>query len=294
MPAMSGTNPSTASCGRATRRSRSTMESATATSTPCSTPTTRTAAVVATAIRNSLIRNRASLRNSATSTRRTAAYTTTAPRPRPGRCEHRSRDEHGQQGRDDRDDAGELGAAPDRVTDRGPAPAAADREALQQARPDVGGAQRQQLALGVEPQVLPVRERAAGEHVVGVADEGDAERCRQRRTIPSSETRGSEGTGTPPGIGPITVTPRSSRCSSTTAAAAPSMPISAIGARGNTALPTSITARVTSPSTSVGACTSARSRAADATWGTNPSTSTLMPSSLPSWEAIMIPATPAM
>ena len=99
------------------------MESATATSTPCSTPTTRTAAVVATAIRNSLIRNRASLRNSATSTRRMAAYTTTAPRAATGKVASTGPgDEHGQQGRDDRDDAGELGAAPDRVTDRGPAP----------------------------------------------------------------------------------------------------------------------------------------------------------------------------
>ena len=41
--------------------------------------------MVETAIRNSLIRNRARRRNSATSTRRTAAYTTTAPRAATGK-----------------------------------------------------------------------------------------------------------------------------------------------------------------------------------------------------------------
>ena len=51
-------------------------------------------------------------------------------------------------------------------------------------------------------------------------------------TTSSNVRCGSDGTGSPAGIVPMTVTPRSPRSSRDTAAAAPTMPISAIGACG--------------------------------------------------------------
>jgi len=68
-----GRVPEDSVMGRATRRSRSRIDSVIATSTPYKTSTTKTATVVAVAKTNSLRRNRASRRNSAMSTRRIAA-----------------------------------------------------------------------------------------------------------------------------------------------------------------------------------------------------------------------------
>ncbi len=85
---------------------------------------------------------------------------------------------------------------PDGVADRRAAAAAADREAVHQARAEVGGAERQQLALGVDALAAAVGERAPGQDVVGVADEGDARApaaaARRRRR---ADTSGSAGDG---------------------------------------------------------------------------------------------------
>jgi hypothetical protein len=49
---------------------------------------------------------------------------------------------------------------------------------------DVGGAEREELAPRVDPVVVPGREGAGGEHVVGEADHGDGERGGQQRPRP--------------------------------------------------------------------------------------------------------------
>ena len=249
----------------------------TATSTPWSTSTTRTAAVVATAITNSLRRNRASRRNSGTSTSRTAAYTTTAPSAAVGNAAST---------RPANDTASTVASAvntplirlrpPTASLDRGPAAAAADREPLHQTGTHVGSAERQQLALGVDPS----RRRSAKARPVAHC------RCSRRRRRrrrgqqgddPVQETPGSDGTGRALGTSPMTVTPSAARSSRATAAAAPSIPISAIG-RGNRQLPT-ITTNVVSPSTSVGPCTASRLRSSSITCGPSRSASDGTPAS---------------
>ena len=182
---------------------------------------------------SSLRRNRAKRTSSGTSTSRVAAYTTTAARAARGNAARSGRRvSSGEQRAGDRDQAGELGPAADRVADGGAAAAAADRESLQQAGAEVGGAEGEQLALRVDGLAVPRREGAAGEDVVGVADEGDAERRRQHRSQVGGAQVREPGTGTPAGISPTRRTPWSARSSSAAAAVAPSMPSSATGARG--------------------------------------------------------------
>ena len=69
----------------------------------------------------------------------------------------------------------QLGAAAHRRADGRAAAAAADGEAGQQPAGDVGGAQGQELLVGVDPLADAVGERPGGQHVVGVGDDGDAQ-----------------------------------------------------------------------------------------------------------------------
>ena len=75
---------------------------------------------------------------------------------------------------------------------------------------------------------------------------------------------------------------------------APSIPIRAIGARGNQWLPRIISTAVVTPSTSVGRCTSEACVTTYRISGPKPSAATSMRVSFPSCDAIMTPATPAM
>ncbi len=169
--------PSTASCGRATRRSRSSTESAIATTMPSRTSSTSTPAVVARASTSSLRRNLANRTSSGTSTSRVAAYTTTAARAASGNAASTGRRV--------------SSASSVHATVTSPAswvrPPTASPMAVRLpllltgnpcSRPgaEVGGAEREQLPLRVDRLAVPRGEGAAGEDVVGVADEGDAER----------------------------------------------------------------------------------------------------------------------
>jgi small ligand-binding sensory domain FIST len=67
------------------------------------------------------------------------------------------------------------------VDDRRTTSAAADREALEQAGAEVGAAESEQLASGVDRLTILVGERARSQDVVRVADERDTQGSRHHR-----------------------------------------------------------------------------------------------------------------
>ena len=87
-------------------------------------------------------------------------------RPQGEQRQHRARDSH---------QPAELGALADGASDRRTAAAAADGDALRIPAPTLAAAEGEQLALGVDLLALMAGEGAAGEDVVGVADERDAD-----------------------------------------------------------------------------------------------------------------------
>ena len=93
------------------------------------------------------------------------------------RAEEQQRGEHAGQG----DEGVQLSAAPGRGAQGGPATTAADREPAHQPGADVGGAQPDQLPVGVHLVATPGGKGAAGENVVGVADDQDAQRRKKER-----------------------------------------------------------------------------------------------------------------
>ena len=100
----------------------------------------------------------------------------------------------------------QLGPAASRDADGGPGRAAADREAVHQARAGVGGAQRQQLPVGRD--LLPApRERSRGQHVIAEPHDQHGERRQQQLAQHTRVDIGQPGTGRPAGIGPTTATP---------------------------------------------------------------------------------------
>ena len=83
--------------------------------------------------------------------------------------------EHGEDDGGERGERGELRAAADGVPDGRPAAAAAHGEPGEQAAQDVGAAEGEELLVGVDVLPAPDRERARGEDVVGVGDDGDTQ-----------------------------------------------------------------------------------------------------------------------
>ena len=78
------------------------------------------------------------------------------------------------------DEGVQLGPAADRVPDHRAAATAADREAVEQAGRYVGRAERQELLAGVDRLAPSGREGPRGHNIVGVGDDGHAERGRHR------------------------------------------------------------------------------------------------------------------
>jgi len=74
----------------------------------------------------------------------------------------------------------QLGAGAGRLPDRGPAAAAAHRESLEQPGADVRRAEGEELLVGVGAVAAADRERAAGQHVVGVPDQQHTSRRQQQ------------------------------------------------------------------------------------------------------------------
>jgi hypothetical protein len=89
--------------------------------------------------------------------------------------QHRPEEPHGEQYDGHRHQGVQLGAAPDGVADHGPAAAAADREALEDPGRQVRRTEGQELLIAVDGVSVLGGEGARGHHVVGVADEGDAD-----------------------------------------------------------------------------------------------------------------------
>ena len=94
-------------------------------------------------------------------------------------------------------------------------------------------------------------------------------------------------------MSPTTATPLSWRSKNHTTAVAPSMPISATGARGKKWLSVSSTASVPRPRVAVGRCAWSRWPSTWRTSSTNDDTFSGIPSSLPSCEAAIVNAMPA-
>lgn len=113
-----------------------------------------------------------------------------------------------------------LAACARRVGEGRTAGAAADREAVQDACSEVGGAQGEQLAVGVERAGVVVGgEGPCREDHVRVADEQDPEGGQQQ--VGQIGNAGQFGAGRPTGTEPITVIPyRSSSPKTATAAVA--------------------------------------------------------------------------
>ena len=224
-----------------------------------------------------------------------------AQRGRRERREHRAQEQQRQHHRARRRRRGSAAGSgcPTASPIDGAAAAAADREALHQARRQVGVPEGQQLLVGVDPRGrCGARERAAGEDVVGVADErrrrapGRAGRPRRRRRRREARARAGR-----PGSSPTTSTPWSWRSKSVDdRGRRRSIPISAYRRRGQqVAAAIRSTASVPRPSSVVGdvqagrvrgRTTRARRRTTSAVDGT--------PVSFPSWRTIMITAMPAM
>ena len=99
-------------------------------------------------------------------------------------------DHDGRQGRR-RDEPGKLGLAADGIVHGGAGIRAGDRKAAEQARGDVGGAEADQLAIGIDVIVVLEAEAARRHDAAAEADEQDAER-RQRKIL---ERRGPWGMG---------------------------------------------------------------------------------------------------
>ena len=152
-------------------------------STPYSTPTASTAAVVASASSSSLRRNRGQppeLRR-----RRSAGSRRTRRRRRARRSGRRPAAARGTAGRSTivtarRRGEYELGAAADRVADRRAAAAAADREAENKPAPRLAAPSASNSWRASIRSRRRVANARAGQHVVGVGDEGDTERRRQQ------------------------------------------------------------------------------------------------------------------
>ena len=86
-------------------------------------------------------------------------------------------------------------ATADRVGQHGPAPAAADREALEQAGRDIGRTEGEKLLVGVDRLTAFGGERPGGHHVVGVGHDGHAEgRGQQRHQVDPAQV-GDGGRG---------------------------------------------------------------------------------------------------
>ena len=113
------------------------------------------------------------------------------------RRQHRPQGEQREERADDGDQAAELGALPDGVADGGAAAAAADRDAAAEPGAEVGAAEGEQLALRVDGLAVARGERAAGEDVVGVGDEGDADRRADQRDEVVGRDVGKPGYGQP-------------------------------------------------------------------------------------------------
>ena len=140
-------------------------------------------------------------RSSATSTSRARRTRRRPPRPADReRRQQRPRAQHRQHRAHDGDQPAELGAPPDGVADRRPAAAAADRDAREAARSRGSRRRGRAAPLGVDRLAVRGGERAAGEDVVGV---GRRRRPRApARSSPSgrrSRRRGGPG-GRPAGM----------------------------------------------------------------------------------------------
>jgi hypothetical protein len=86
--------------------------------------------------------------------------------------EHDGQDHHGE-----RRNRVQLAAAPHRIGDRRPAPAAAHRETLCRSDREVGRADGQELLVAVQAAGVPCLERASSENVVGERHHGDSQGC---------------------------------------------------------------------------------------------------------------------
>ena len=148
-----------------------------ATTMPSSTSSTSTPAVVARARTSSLRRNLANRTNSGTSTSRMAAYTTTAARAASGNAARRGR----RVSRASRVQATVASPASwVRLPTASPMavrlPLLLTGNPCSRPAPRLAAPRARSSRWGVDGLVVPAGERAAGEDVVGVADEGDPER----------------------------------------------------------------------------------------------------------------------
>ena len=95
--------------------------------------------------------------------------------------QQRAQEQHRQQDRAHRHQRVQLGPASDRVRQHRATPAAADREALEQAGRHIGRAKSEELLVGVDRLPAFGGERPSGHHVVGIGHDGDSECRRQQR-----------------------------------------------------------------------------------------------------------------
>ena len=173
--------PSTASCGRALRRTTSTIESATANRIALSTPAMITPPAVTAAIVDLDAVGRPQRAPRRRVDEPEAATTITAPSTAFGRSAIGPvRNSSTSVTATAATHARDLAARAHRVVDRGARAAGADRQALGDARGRVGGAHRQQLRADADVLVVAPRERARGQDLVGERHEEQARRRRAR------------------------------------------------------------------------------------------------------------------
>ena len=165
--------------------------------------------------------------------------------------EQRHEEQHRHHEEAEEDDARELRLDARRVGHRRPREAGVDGEPLEQARAEVGDAERDELLVGVHLVVVLGGEGARAGHRLREADERQGERVGQQVGHVAEPEAGNAKEGRPSGMVPTIATPWSCRLKTATTATPSTTATSMAGTLGAYARSAKMTTSATTPTASV-------------------------------------------